>query len=61
MGRIFEDGKDGGVVLDGYCGEIRASPASLRSASPSRGEGEGGGVLCFSLVSRVRVNDGWVA
>ncbi len=48
-------------MLIGYCGEFRASPASLRSASPSRGEGEGGGVLCFSLVSRVRGNDGWLA
>ena len=27
-------------------------------ASPSRGEGEGDGVLCFSLDSRVRGNDG---
>ena len=38
---------------------IRASPASrFASASPSLREGEENGVLCFSLDSRVRGNDG---
>ena len=36
--------------------------AALRlHASPSLREGEGNGVLCFSLDSRVRGNDGGVA
>ena len=36
--------------------------AALRlHASPSHSEGEGNGVLCFFLGSRVRGNDGWLA
>ncbi len=38
----------GWAAGEGCCGEFRASPASLRSASPSQGEGEG-----------LRDNGGW--
>ena len=35
-------------------------PLRASHASPSQSEGEENGVLCFSLVSRVRGNDGVV-
>ena len=37
---------------------LRASPCSLRSRPPSLCEGGVIGVVCFSLGSRVRGNDG---
>ena len=65
---IGKDGKDGGVVGGGCCGEwgvvVWVWPAPLGrpvaltlALSRLAGEGTVCGVLCFSLDSRVRGND----
>ena len=47
------------LLKEGVYGFVHPLRAALRlHASPSRGEGEGSGGVCFALVSRVRGNDG---
>ncbi len=50
-----------GLLFDGVVSLNFVHPLRALHASPSRGEGEEGGVLCFTLDSRVRGNDGMFA
>ena len=52
---------DCGVVVGGGVAVTFEHPLRASPASPSLREGEENGVLCFSLGSRVRGNDVWLA